>query len=127
MKKLLIAVGAIGAMVVTATPAAAQRYGRSHSSFSVTVGTGYGSPYSYGSPYGYGYAPSYGYSPYAYDYSQPTYYPSEGYDSYYGRSYEGYDRRAYSQRRHRHHQRDSREDRDDRHDNGGREYDGDGE
>ena len=106
MKKLLIALGAIGAMALTASPAAAQRYGRSHSSLSITVGSGYGSPYGYG----YGYPSSYGYSPYS---SYPAYYPSSSYDPYYGRSYDGYygyDRQVnYNQRRHRHHRKDYRD------------------
>ena len=99
MKRFLLAAGAVGAMLLTASPAAAQRYGRGHTSFSVTIGSGYGySPYSYGySPY------SYGYSPYGYGYAYPvdyysSYYPGPRY--YYSRSY----RDSY-RRHHRHHRR----------------------
>jgi hypothetical protein len=114
MKKLLLAMGAIGALMLTASPAAAQRHHRGHTSFSVTIGNGYGySPYGY-SPYGYGYAPySYGYSPYDYGYydsgyAYPAYYSSRG------RYYDRYDRRGYRDRRHRHDRRYGRYYRDGR-------------
>jgi hypothetical protein len=99
MKRFLIAASALGALALTATPAAAQRYGRSHSSFSVTIGSGYASPYGYN----YGYDPyAYGYQPYdAYGYN--AYAVRPGYDRYYDRS-NYYDRR-HDRRRH-HHDRD---------------------
>jgi hypothetical protein len=104
MKKLFLAAGAVAAMALAATPAAAQRYHRGgHTSFSLVIGgggyPGYGySPYSYGySPYDYGYA-----YPSAYTYA-PAYYP--GYSAYYGRDY-----RRDNWRRHHHH--DRRYDRD---------------
>jgi hypothetical protein len=103
MKKLLLAAGAITAMMLTASPAAAQRYGRGHSSFSVTIGNGYASPYYGYSPYSYGYAPysyNYGY-PADYGYYSSSYYPRQG---YYGRG----DRDSWR----RHHRRDRRHDRD---------------
>jgi hypothetical protein len=78
MKKLLLAAGVIGAMTLTASPAMAQRYHRGHTSFSISIGSGYG-PYGYGyGPYAYGYAP-YSYDPTAYDY---PYYGPRGYYSY---------------------------------------------
>jgi len=109
MKKLLIAASALGALALTATPAAAQRYGRSHTSISIGIG-GYGP--SYGGYYApsYGYAPAYGYSPYGYGYdpyADSGYYAYEvrpGYDRY-------YDRSNYYDRRHRHHHRDRDRDR----------------
>src|SRR3954471_1383361 len=61
MKKLLLAAGAVGAMMLAASPAAAQRYHRGHTSVSVSIGGGYG--YGYGPYYGYGYSPyDYGYA-----------------------------------------------------------------
>jgi hypothetical protein len=110
MKRFLLAAGAVGAMLLTASPAAAQRYSRGHTSFSVTIGNGYGySPYGYGySPYGYD-PYSYRYSPYSYGYAYPSayyssYYPNQGY--YYSRSY-----RDSRRRHHRHHRRYVRYDR----------------
>jgi len=105
MKRLLIAASALGALALTASPAAAQRYGRSHSSFSVTIG----SPYYgyYGPNYGYGYDPyAYGYEPYA-DFGYYSYAPRPGYSLYYDRS-NYYDRRHYR----RHHRDDRYYDRD---------------
>ena len=90
MKRLLLAAGAIGALFLTASPAAAQRH-RSHTSFSISIGNGY-APY-YGSYYGY--------DPYGYGYDP---YVSYSYPAYYGRSY--YDRGYYSRRYHRRHRRD---------------------
>jgi hypothetical protein len=100
MNRFLIAASALGALALTASPAAAQRYGRghSHSSFSLTIGSPYYGSY-YGPSYGYGYDPyAYGYEPYA----------DFGYYTYPGRSY--YDRSNYYDRRHyrRHHDRDDR-------------------
>jgi hypothetical protein len=94
MNRFLIAASALGALALTATPAAAQRYGRSHShsSFSLTIGSGY-SPY-YGSYYGYDpYA--YGYDPYV----DSGYYVTSARPAYY------YDRYYYTdhRRHHRHH------------------------
>jgi hypothetical protein len=101
MKKLLLAAGVIGALTLTASPAAAQRHHRGHTSFSVTFGTGY-APYGYGyDPYAYGYDPyAYGYSPYAYRSYPAAYYP------YYpsGR----YNRAYYRDNARRHHRHDRR-------------------
>ena len=85
MKKLLLAAGVIGAMMLTASPAEAQRYHRGGTSFSISIGSGYA---PYGGYYGYGY------DPWAYDYAYPVaYYP------YYPRYYSRY----YYRRPHRHH------------------------
>ena len=95
MKKLLLAAGVIGAMTLTASPATAQRYHGGHTSFSVTIGSGYGY-----APYGYGY----GYSPYSYGYAYPVaydpyYYPPGRYYAYYHRDnwrrHHRHDRRYY--------------------------------
>jgi hypothetical protein len=98
MKRLLIAASALGALALTASPADAQRYGRGrgHSSFSVTIGSGYASPY---------YGNYYGYDPYGYGYDP---YADSGYYAYQTRP--GYDRYYYSDRRHyRRHHRDDRD------------------
>jgi hypothetical protein len=110
MKRFLIAASALGALALAATPATAQRYGRGHSSFSITVGSPYYGGY-YGPSYGYGYNPyAYGYDPYA-EYGYYAYQSRPGYDRYYDRS-NYYDRRHH--RRHR--DRDDRRDRWDRDD-----------
>lgn len=94
MKKLLLAAAAIGSMVLAASPADARTY----SSFSVTVGNGYGYY-----PYGY-------YDPYRF-YGYRSYYPS--YSRYYYDPW--YDRRYYRRHhRHHHHYRYHRWDWDDR-------------
>jgi len=95
MKRLLLAAGAIGALILTASPAAAQRH-RSHTSFSISIGNGY-APY-YGSYYGYDpYGYGYGYDPFiSYSYSYPAYYGGSFY----------YDRGYYHRRHHRRHRRD---------------------
>ena len=95
MKRLLLAAGVIGAMMLTASPADAQRYRhRGHTSFSISIGGGY-APYGYG----YGYAPyDYGYAyPASYDY-YPYYPPVRYYSTYYRdswRRHHRHDRRYY--------------------------------
>src|SRR3954468_2843612 len=99
MKRLILAATALGALALTATPAAAQRH-RGHTSVTIGIGSGY-SPY-YGGYYG----PSYGYSPYAYgyepyaDFGYYTYPSGPRYDRYYDRS------NYYDRRHRRHHHRD---------------------
>ena len=90
MKKLLLAAGVLGAMTLTASPAMAQRYyDRGHTSFSISIGSGYPA-------YGYGYSPyAYGYAPYGYAY--PTAYPYYGPSGYYTYTY-----RDNGRRHHRH-------------------------
>ena len=81
MKKLLLAAGVLGAMTLTAAPASAQPYHRGGTSFSVTIGSGYGY-----APYGYGYAPyAYGAYPVAYGYSY--YPPAPYYSTYYSNNW----------------------------------------
>jgi len=87
MKHLFLAAAAIGSLVLGASPADAHGY----SSFSITIGNGYGY-YPYG----------YGYTPYRY-----VYYPTYGYyGGGYGRYYDPwYDRRYWRHHHHRHHYR----------------------
>jgi hypothetical protein len=89
MRRLLMGSAAAFAVVLAATPAAAQYYGYSYSPYRYSY-----NPYSYG----YSYPSYYGYSYPSYSYSYPSY--SYGYSSY-GYSYPRYRHSRCIQRHHR--------------------------